>query len=248
MSAPALIALAYANAAPAYAATVNQLVEAARNLRSNLYIDVVFVDATDPGSSQEALARVAQVGLREVVAVPLTLGEREYPFNLVAKFNQYAQAAFPHLAVKPTSSLGLYEGYLPLVDQRLRQALQQARATELDALVLAAAGSQDLQVTQQVARMARAWGAHHKLPVVAAFAATTPPSTGEAVRSFRAEGRRHVAVATLFLGPDRQYDSAREIALEAGALTVAHPLGAHPELARLLFAQYAVGAVELVPV
>ena len=43
-------------------------------------------------------------------------------------------------------------------------------------------------------------------------------------------------------------DRAAELALEAGAVAVSEPLGAHPELARTILARYAVGAVELVPV
>ena len=90
--------------------------------------------------------------------------------------------------------------------------------------------------------------ARHKLPVTAAFASSSPPATGEAVRAFRAEGRRHIAVASLFLAPGFLPDRAAELALEAGAIAVSEPLGAHPELARTILARYAVGAVELVPV
>ena len=43
-------------------------------------------------------------------------------------------------------------------------------------------------------------------------------------------------------------DRAAELALEAGAVAVSEPLGAHPEIARTVLARYAVGAVELVPV
>ena len=84
---------------------------------------------------------------------------------------------------------------------RMREALKEARVRELDALVLAAAGSSDPLANQAVARLARVWGSHHKLPVTAAFASAAPPATGEAVRAFRAEGRRHIAVASLFLAP-----------------------------------------------
>ncbi len=101
---------------------------------------------------------------------------------------------------------------------------------------------------QAVARLARLWGTKHKLPVTAAFASAAPPTTGEAVRQFRAEGRRHIAVASLFLAPGFLPDRAKELALEAGAVAVSEPLGAHPELARAVLARYAVGAVELVPV
>lgn len=138
--------------------------------------------------------------------------------------------------------------FLKVLDQRLREALKQARVRELDALVLAAAGSSDPLVTQAVTRMARVWGTHHKLPVTAAFASMTPPATGEAVRAFRNEGKRHVAVASLFIAPGLLPDRAAELALEAGAVAVAEPLGADLELAHTIVARYLVGAVELVPV
>jgi sirohydrochlorin ferrochelatase len=52
----------------------------------------------------------------------------------------------------------------------------------------------------------------------------------------------------LFLAPGFLPDRAAELALEAGAVAVSEPLGAHEELARAVLARYAVGAVELVPV
>ena len=82
----------------------------------------------------------------------------------------------------------------------------------------------------------------------AAYAASAPPATGEAVRAFRAQGRRHIAVASLFLSPGVLTDRSTEMALDAGAVAVSEPLGAHPEVARMVLARYAVGAVELVPV
>ena len=70
----------------------------------------------------------------------------------------------------------------------MREALKDARVRELDALVLAAAGSSDPLANQAVARLARLWGTRHKLPVTAAFASAAPPATGEAVRAFRGRG------------------------------------------------------------
>ena len=89
--------------------------------------------------------------------------------------------------------------------------------------MLAAAGSSDPLANQAVARLARVWGQRHKLPVTAAFASAAPPATGEAVRQFRAEGRRHIAVASLFLAPGFLPDRAAELALEAGAIAVVRP-------------------------
>ena len=55
-------------------------------------------------------------------------------------------------------------------------------------------------------------------------------------------------VASFFLAPGNLGDRAAELAIEAGAVAVSAPLGAHPEVARAVLARYAVGAVELVPV
>ncbi|MGH3367717.1 MAG: CbiX/SirB N-terminal domain-containing protein, partial [Nocardioidaceae bacterium] len=81
----------------------------------------------------------------------------------------------------------------------------------------------------------------------AAFASAAPPASGEAVRRFRAEGRRHVAVGCYFIAPGRLPDRAEELAAEAGAIAVAEPLGADPEVAWLVLTRYTVAAVELVP-
>ena len=132
--------------------------------------------------------------------------------------------------------------FLEVLDVRLREALKEARVRELDALVLAAAGSSDPLANQAVARLARTWGTRHKLPVTAAFASAAPrpparPSApsgaraGATSRSRRSSWRRAL--------PDR----AAELALEAGAVAVSEPLGAHPEVARAILARYAVGAV-----
>ena len=159
-----------------------------------------------------------------------------------------ATARHEGLRIRATSILGLETCFLEVLDERMREALRISRVRELDALVLAAAGSSDPLANQAVARLARLWGTHHKLPVTAAYASSAPPATGEAVRAFRAEGRRHIAVASLFLAPGLLPDRAAELALEAGAVAVSEPLGAHPEVARTILARYAVGAVELVPV
>jgi sirohydrochlorin ferrochelatase len=51
----------------------------------------------------------------------------------------------------------------------------------------------------------------------------------------------------LFLAPGFLSDRVTELALEAGAVAVAEPLGADSVVAEVILARYAVGAVELVP-
>ncbi|WP_343910304.1 sirohydrochlorin chelatase [Nocardioides aquiterrae] len=247
MTAPALVALAHGSRDPRSAATIKALVGEVKAMRPDLKIEAAFLELSKP-SFQTVVDRLVKQGHDEIVVVPLLLTEAYHAKVDVPSAVAEAQARHAGLRVRATRILGLEPQFLEVLDVRMREALRAARVRELDALVLAAAGSSDPLANQAVARLARVWGARHKLPVTAAFASSSPPATGEAVRAFRAEGRRHIAVASLFLAPGFLPDRAAELALEAGAITVSEPLGAHPELARSILARYAVGAVELVPV
>lgn len=247
MAAPALVALAHGSRDPQSAATINALVAEVRALRPDLRIEPAFLDHSRP-RVQAVIDKLVKAGHDEIVVVPLLLTEAFHARVDVPSVIAEATARHPGLRIHTSEILGLESVFLQVLDERLRASLKAARVRELDALVLAAAGSSDSLANQSVARLARIWGAHHKLPVVAAYASAAPPATGEAVRTFRAEGRRHIAVGMLFLAPGQLPDRAKELALEAGAVAVSDPMGAHPEVARTILARYAVGAVELVPV
>lgn len=247
MAAPALIALAHGSRDPRSAATITALVGEARAMRPDLRIEQAFLDLSKPAFTT-VVDRLVRAGFDEIVVVPLLLTEAHHATVDVPQVIAEATERHPGLQIRATEILGLETCFLEVLDVRMREALSRSRVRELDALVLAAAGSSDPLANQAVARLARVWGSHHKLPVTAAYASAAPPATGEAVRAFRAEGRRHIAVASLFLAPGFLPDRAAELALEAGAIAVSEPLGAHPVIARTILARYAVGAVELVPV
>lgn len=247
MAAPALIALAHGSRDPRAAATITALVGEARAMRPDLRIEHAFLQGSKP-SFATVVDRLVRAGHDEVVVVPLLLTEAHHATADVPAVVAEALERHPGLQVRATTILGLETCFLEVLDVRMREALSASRVRELDALVLAAAGSSDPLANQAVARLARLWGTHHRLPVTAAYAAAAPPATGEAVRAFRAQGRRHIAVASLFLAPGSMTDRAAELALEAGAVAVSDPMGAHPTIARTILARYAVGAVELVPV
>jgi sirohydrochlorin ferrochelatase len=115
-------------------------------------------------------------------------------------------------------------------------------------LVFAAAGSTDVRSNALVARRARQWSSHHRLPCVVAFATGSGPSTAEAVRTLRAQGRRHIAVGSWFLAPGLVYTRQAELALEAGAVAVSAPMGGEPEVAEVALTRYVVAAMDLVDV
>ena len=213
----------------------------------DLRIEPAFLELSKP-SFETVVDKLVRAGYDEIVVVPLLLTEAYHAKVDVPAAIASATSQHPGLRIRAARVLGLEAVLLDVLDRRLRDALSDARVRELDALVLAAAGSSDSLANQAVARLARLWGARHKLPTVAAYASAAPPATGEAVRAFRAEGRRHIAVGSLFLAPGTLPDRAAELAVEAGAVAVSAPLGADPEVARTILARYAVGAVELVPV
>lgn len=247
MTAPALIALAHGSRDPRSAETITALVAEVRKLRPDLRIETAFLELSRP-TFGSVVTKLVKAGYDEIVVVPLLLSDASHATVDVPSAVVEQTAKHQGVQIRATDILGLEPAFLEILDLRLRAALKQARVRELDALVLAAVGSTDPLANQAVSRLARQWSTHHKLPVKAAFASATPPATGEAVRAFRGEGRRHIAVASFFLAPGFLPDRAAELALEAGAVAVAEPLGAHPELARTILARYAVGAVELVPV
>jgi sirohydrochlorin ferrochelatase len=247
MSAPALVALAHGSRDPRSAETIRSLVGEVRGMRPDLRVETAFLELSKP-SFGSVVDRLVRAGYEEIVVVPLLLTQAYHAKVDVPRAIAEATRRHEGLRIRGAEVLGLEPVFLEVLDRRMRSALKDARVRELDALVLAAAGSSDHLANQAVARLARLWGSRHRLPTVAAFASAAPPATGEAVRQFRAEGRRHIAVGSLFLAPGTLPDRAAELALEAGAVAVSQPLGADAEVARTVLARYAVGAVELVPV
>ncbi len=246
MTAPALIALAHGSRDPRSAQTINALTELVACMRPDLRVEPAFLDLNEP-SFDQAVDRLVAEGHQEIVVVPLLLSDAFHARVDVPAAVAAAEQRHQGVRLQATRVLGLESAFFRVLDTRLREALSKNRVRELDALVLAGAGSSDPIANAAISRAARTWGAHHKLPTIAAFASSAPPAAGEAVRSHRADGRRHIAVGMLFLAPGVLPDRVTELALEAGAVAVAEPLGVDVEVARIILARYAVGAVDLVP-
>ena len=104
----------------------------------------------------------------------------------------------------------------------------------LDGVVLASAGTRDEAARATVAAAAEALGERLGVPAAVAYASGAGPAAGEAVAALRARGARRVGMAAYFLAPGLLYDLAVRSAVEAGAVAVAEPLGAAPEVVRLV--------------
>ena len=181
MAAPALVALAHGSRDPRSAATIKALVAEVKAMRPDLRVETAFLDLSKP-SFDTVVDRLVKAGFDEIVVVPLLLTEAFHAKVDVPAAVAAATARHKDLKIRASRVLGMEAAFLEVLDVRLREALKDARVRELDALVLAAAGSSDPLANQAVARLARTWGTRHKLPVTAAFASAAPPAAGEAVR------------------------------------------------------------------
>ena len=154
MTAPALIALAHGSRDPRSKATIEALVAETRRMRPDLRIEVAFLDHVRP-SFDTAVNKLVRARYEEIVVVPLLLSEAFHARVDVPEVIARATAQHPGLRIRATQVLGLEHSFLGVLDKRLREALRAARVRELDALVLAAAGSSDPLANQAVARLAR---------------------------------------------------------------------------------------------
>jgi sirohydrochlorin ferrochelatase len=247
MTAPALVTLACGPIDARAAATVRDIAAATRRLRPDLRIEPAFCTGGREGLAH-VVATLAARGVEEVVAVPLVVTSTEQTeFDIRLALDDALQA-HPATRIRASGLVGADATLLSALDERMRSALRMARVRELDAVVLAAAGGTDRRALASIARVARLWSGYHHVPTSIAFASAAPPSTGEAVRDWRRQGKRHIAVGSLFITSGPQADRAEELGREAGACAVSAPLGAHEALSRLIVARYSVGAFALVPV
>jgi sirohydrochlorin ferrochelatase len=247
VSAPALVALAHGSRNPRSARAVREIVEATKAVRPNVAMDAAFLDHNGP-DLQTVVDRLVARGHAEVVVVPLFLSAAYHASVDVPSALEAARHLHPHVGLRAADVLGTDPSLLAVLDVRMREALRAAKVRELDGLVLMAAGSSDLAAAAAFTRLVHVWGTRHRLPTLAAYASTSAPSPGEAVRELRRRGRRHVAVGTFFVAPGTLVDRATELATEAGALAVSEPLGPHEEVSRVLLARYSVAAMDLVEV
>lgn len=181
--------------------------------------------------------------IEEAVFVPLDLRSAvSYPKELNGAAQQTSQAGIRSIVSRP---IGPATELLNILDELVRDALHRCLALELDALVLVAREGGDARGSALVARRARQWSAHHRLPVQLAIETGDGSATAAAVQYLRAQGRRYVAVGGTFLTPGPAYQAHAQAAQRAGAIAVADPVGVSPHLNQLILARYAFGAMEL---
>lgn len=253
MTAPSLVLLGNGSDDPRVAEVSHRIRDGLLDVRPALDVHVAFVDAGSetkgtprPPNALQVVNKLVRRRAEEVVFLPLLLSSAFHgPADLDAMLAE-VRTTHPGLRAVVSRPVGPEAQLLAVVDRRLREALRISRVSELDGLVFSAAGSADVRGNALVCRRARQWATHHRLPCVTAFASGSGPSTAEAVRSLRSQGRRHIAVGSWFLAPGPLYARQSALALEAGAIAVAEPMGAEIEVVETVLARYLVAAIDLV--
>lgn len=207
---------------------------------------IAFLDSCLP-SIPQVVAQAATQGVREAVLVPLDLTHAIEVDPRLDGIVAQAGQRHPGLRLAVSRPIGPEATLLTLLDTRLRAALAAARVLELDGLILSSATTGDVRGTALLARRARQWSTHHRLPCLTAVADGSGPSVSQAMQGLRSQGRRHIAVGSFFMTSDERWAVQAEQARRVGAVAVSDPLGSAPEVAELVLARYAFAAMDLLP-
>jgi sirohydrochlorin ferrochelatase len=226
------------------AQVTHQLVHGLSQMRPEMSVNGAFLQASPPSANQ-VLDQLAASGATEVVLVPLELTNAVECDPAMSDLLRRARANYPGLRFTLSRPVGPEISLLTILDQRLRTSLSQARCLELDGLVLSAACTGDVRGSALLARRARQWSTHHRLPCLTAVADDSGPSVAQAIMGLRAQGRRHIAVGSFFLSADEAYHAQSDLAYRYGAVSVSDPIGAAREVLDLILARYAFAAMDL---
>ena len=244
MTAPALVLLASGFSQPPASDTLHALRKRMQMNRPELNIGLAFVGGPQP-SAQQVVSVLIQRGVTEVVFVPLDLTRAVEVDEDSLEMLAQVRKNHPSIGFAMARPLGPATDLLNVLDTTLRDALRAAHCVEIDSLVLSVPRGGDIRGNALLSRRARQWSAHHKLPVVVASADGSGLSMAQAIASLRSQGRRHIAVGSLWLARDETFASQANLAIAAGAKAVSAPMGDHSLILDLVMNRYAFAAMDL---
>lgn len=246
MAAPAIVLVAD-EAEASVREALGQLKQSLEQMRPDLEVGLIMLG--DPASvPREAMQELVDHGTREITLIPLDLVSATEHSPRIAELRDRVIEMLPEVEVMISRPLGPSSELLNILDARLRAELNRVNAVEVDALILGAPDGGDVRGQSLLARRARQWSTHHKLPVQLACNDTTGRATGQAIMSMRGQGRRHIAVGSLFLASDAKFLAHHQAAQRAGALAVTDPIGNDQRVLELILARYAFAAMEMLSI
>ncbi|WP_327277100.1 sirohydrochlorin chelatase [Streptomyces sp. NBC_01224] len=224
-AAPTLLAVAHGTRDRAGIAIYHALLDEIRAQRPGLMVRLSFLDLAPPTPAQ-VLADLHG----PVVLVPLLLNTGYHiRIDLPA-----VRATAPHLDVRMAAALGPDPLLAAALGDRLTEAGWSPTRSGSDAVVLTAAGSTDPAAGADTVLMADLLRQRLGRPVVPAYLCASTPAPADAVGALRAAGHHRVAVARYLMAPGHFARRAQR----AGGCLVSAPLGAHPDVARLVLKRF----------
>ena len=232
-----LLLLSHGSRDPRAAAVIEELVQALA-LRSGLPVRSCHLDFTDP-APDVALRQMAADGFTSVRVVSLLFTPGYHVTHDVPEAIE-ASGVAGRMDVSVAPALVSDEPRArELLLRALGMRLTAAHPGDVDAIVLASAGSSSAGARSAAEGVARDLGAALGVPAVAAFASAAAPSPADAVRGLRNGGAQHPVVASLFVAPGRLPDS---VTRSVDGVPVAEPLGAADAFVDLLLMRADVAA------
>jgi sirohydrochlorin ferrochelatase len=223
----AVVLVAHGSGDPRAAASTEALARAVGAAHPEWEVHASYLDHAGP-RPLDVLAGLSFRGHGRAVLVPLLLTAAYHGrVDVPAVVSAAREAGLP-MAVTLADVLG------PVSPPLVAGLIRRLPDVNVDAVVLAAAGTRDAGARATIEEAAAALGARLGVPSAVAYASAAPPTAAAAVSALRATGARRVGVAAYFLAPGRLYDAAMESGRSAGAAVIAPPLGDASELVRLI--------------
>jgi sirohydrochlorin ferrochelatase len=228
-----VVLVAHGSRDPRAAVATSALARAVGRAHPAWAVRAAYLDHAGP----RPLDVLSSLPVGRAVVVPLLLtsayhGRVDIPAVL-------ASAASLPVTVSQAPVLGPFAAAGSVSPLLVEALVRRLPSVDLDAVVLAAAGTRDAAARSTVEDVANALSARLRLPCTVAYASAASPAPGEAVERLTAGGARRVGMAAYFLAPGLLYDNAVHSAEKAGAVGIAEPLGDAPELVRLVAARVA---------
>jgi sirohydrochlorin ferrochelatase len=232
-SRPALVLVPHGSRDPRALHTARALARLVRSRRPGLDVRLGHVELNEPLLADT----LEDLGGAPAVLVPLLLSRGYHVKHDIPA--TVAAAGAPGIRIAPP--LGPHPLLVRALHARLAEAGWPAGPVSVPsarrAVVLAASGSRDPDGAVDIRRTAAALADRLGVPVVPAYASAAP-TVAEAVRALAGRGRTEVAVASYFMAPGRFHTETAE----AAPWIAAAPLGAHPDVARLVLHRYDAAA------
>lgn len=210
--------------------------------RPGIDVHLAFSDSCPP-SGPQVVNTLARRGVSELVFVPLSTGHATEQWASAAAATEQIQHSHPHLAIRVARPVGPDASLLSVLDDRVRAALRREQAPGVDALILATPSKTDIRGKALIARRARQWSNHHQLPCVVASGV----ALDTAISHLRSQGRRNIAVGSLFLLADEEFMAAQASARRR-QVVMSDVIGPDERLFDLVMSRYSVAAMRMVGV